>query len=147
MKKADVLSTYLAENILSLRRKRGFSQDRLAREAGIPRSTLTHIESGLGNPSLTNLSKISAALRGGVEELLSRPRSDCQLEVASEVPVEKRSQGRALLYKLLPDKIKGLEIDRLELEGEATMGGHPHLTGTKEYLVTLSGEIFVYVAG
>lgn len=147
MGNADVLSKYLADNILSLRRKKGLSQDQLAKEAGIPRSTLTHIESGSGNPSLANLAKVSAALRVGVEELLSRPRSDCQLVLAGEIPVEKRSQGRALLHKLLPDRIKGLEIDRMELDGKVLMSGHPHLQGTKEYLSTISGEITVYVAG
>jgi quercetin dioxygenase-like cupin family protein len=33
------------------------------------------------------------------------------------------------------------------LASEATMGGHPHLEGTKEYLTVIQGEIQVYVAG
>lgn len=140
-------SSYLAQNIEKLRTSKGLSQLQLAQQAKIPRSTLTNIESGVGNPSLNNLVRISLALGVGIEELLSRPRTDCLLVKAAEVPVQSRSQGRVQLHKLLPDKIKGIEIDRMELSAEAVMGGHPHLEGTKEYLTVIQGEILVHIAG
>ncbi len=143
----DQTAAYLAQNIAQLRTKRGMSQLQLARQAGIPRSTLTNIESGAGNPSLNNLIKISLALSVGVEELLSRPRRDSQLIRKDEIQILNRSQGRVRLHKLLPDKIKGIEIDRMEMDPEATMGGHPHLEGTKEYLTVLQGEMLVHIAG
>lgn len=140
-------SSYLAKNIEKLRTSKGLSQLQFAQQAKIPRSTLTNIESGFGNPSLSNLVRISLALGVSIEELLSRPRTDCLLVRASEVPVQSRSQGRVQLHKLLPDKIKGIEIDRMELAPEATMGGHPHLDGTKEYLTVIQGELLVHIAG
>jgi XRE family transcriptional regulator, regulator of sulfur utilization len=140
-------SSYLAQNIEELRTNKGLSQLQLARQADIPRSTLTNIESGLGNPSLNNLVRISLALGVSIEELLSRPRVACLLVKSEDVPVLNRSQGRVQLHKLLPDKIKGIEIDRMELAPEAIMGGHPHLDGTKEYLTVIQGEILVHVAG
>ena len=140
-------SSYLAHNIEQLRVGKGMSQQQLAKQAGIPRSTLTHLESGVGNPSLHNLVKISLALSVSIEELLSKPRTECVLISARDVPITRRSQGHALLYKLLPDRIKGIEIDRMELAPEAAMGGHPHLEGTKEYLTVIQGEILVHVAG
>lgn len=138
---------YLADNIVNLRKKRALSQDQLAKLAEIPRSTLTHIESGSGNPSLQNLVRISAALQVGIQELLSRPRSECDLLSANEVPVIRRSQGKVLVYKLLPDKVKGLDVDKVVMEIGSTMGGHPHLTGAKEYLTVLRGTMTVHVAG
>lgn len=138
---------YLADNILKLRKKKRWSQAQLAKVASIPRSTLTHMESGEGNPSLNNLIKISSALGVGTEELLSRPRSETVLIPAKEVNIVKRSHGQVLMHKLLPDRIRGLEIDRVEFEPEAQMGGHPHLLGTKEYLTVIKGEVIVYVAG
>ena len=140
-------SSYLAQNIEKLRASKNLSQFQLARQASIPRSTLTNIESGVGNPSLNNLVKISSALGVGIEELLSRPRTDCLLVESENVPVLSRSQGKAQLHKLLPDKIKGIEMDRMVLAPEAVMGGHPHLEGTKEYLTVIQGEIMVHVAG
>lgn len=140
-------SAYLAENVRYLRGKKNFSQHQLAELAGIPRTTLTHMESGLGNPSLNNLVKISAALSVGVEELLSRPRSECVLIAAAEVPVQSRSHDRIRVYGLLPDKLKGIAIERMEFEPQTTMGGQPHLPGTKEYMTVMQGEVAVYVAG
>lgn len=141
------VSQYLGLNIGTLREKKNLSQQQLAQQAEIPRSTLTHIESGEGNPSLRNLVKISDALGVGIEELLSRPRTDCVLIPADRVPVQNRSQGQVQVYKLLPERIKGLEIDRLEFAAGALMGGHPHLAGTKEYLSVLQGEVVVHVTG
>lgn len=133
--KTDMISTYLAQNIERLRTQKNLSQLRLAQLSGIPRTTITNIESSAGNPSLHNLVKISAALGVGIEELLSRPRSDCLLVRAADVPVVSRQQGRVQLHKLLPDKIKGIETDRMALAAEAVIGGHPHLEGTKKYIV------------
>ena len=51
----------LARNIVQLRRQRGWSQDRLADEAGVSRLTITNIERGAG-VRLGTLSRIAAAL-------------------------------------------------------------------------------------
>jgi transcriptional regulator with XRE-family HTH domain len=141
------LPEYLAENLLALRKTKGMSQEQLAQSAQIPRSTITNIESGASNPSLLNLAKISSALQVGIEELLSKPRSECVLLAADEVTLLKKSQGRVRIAKLLPDRIRGLEVDRMEIDPEASMAGTPHLAGAKEYLTLLQGEITVYVAG
>lgn len=138
---------YLAHNLRYLRSKKGFSQQQLAQLADIPRTTLTHMESGQGNPSLMNLVKVAGALSLGVEELLSRPRNDCVVIAADQVPVDHRSQGKVRVFSLLPDKLKGIAIERMEFEANASMGGHPHLSGTKEYMTVIQGEIVVYVAG
>jgi len=87
------------------------------------------------------------ALGVSVEELLSRPRSDCLLIFADQVISQSRSQGQVKVFKLLPDKLKGIEIDRVEFEPEAVIGGHSHLPGTKEYMTVIKGEVVVHVAG
>ncbi len=141
----DNLPAYLAANITKLRALKGFSQAQLAELAAIPRSTLTNIESGAGNPSLNNLVRVSAALGVGIEELLSKPRSESILIPAAQVPTQSRGHGRVKMHKLLPDKIKGIELDKIVLAGDAVMGGHPHLDGTKEYLTVTQGEFLIHV--
>jgi transcriptional regulator with XRE-family HTH domain len=147
----DNLSTrlpdFLAKNLLSLRLKRGFTQEELACVAGIPRSTLTHLESGEGNPSLQTLAKVCAALQIGIEEILSRPRSKCKHIKNADVPRVKRSGGAVTLLKLLPDPIPGMEIDRMELEEGARVGGVPHVANSKEYFVCLKGKVQISVPG
>lgn len=140
-------SQHLAQNIEALRKKRQLTQAQLAKLADLPRSTLTYLESGEGNPSLQNLVKISAALQVSIEELLAAPRGSFKLIRADEVASASRSQGTVRVFNLLPDPIPGMHIDRIHLEPGARLAGVPHVQGTKEYLTTISGEITVRVAG
>lgn len=141
-----LIARHLAHNVAALRRGRQLTQAQLARQAGLPRSTLTWIESGEGNPSLKNLVRLAGALQVGIEELLARPRAECVLIPRDAVPVHRRAGG-GRQYKLLPDPLPGMEIDRLELEPGARLRGVPHLDRTREYLTVVSGEIVLHVAG
>ena len=147
MSDLEHVSSFLADNITALRKRSELSQERLAQQAGIPRSTLTHMESGGGNPSLTNLCKLAAALGVGIEELLSRPRNECSLLKQDQVPIQNRSGSKVQVHKLMPDRVRGIEIDRMVFSSGASMAGKPHLQGTKEYLVGLAGATTVSVAG
>lgn len=147
MATSDDTARHLAVNLQALRRSKNLSQQALAHRADMPRSTITHIESGQGNPSLGNLCRLAGALGVSIEELLTRPREQVTLLPAADVPVVRRAGGGALLHKLMPDRVRGIEIDRLELAPGASMGGHPHIAGSKEYLMVHSGEVRVSVAG
>ena len=147
MDSENTVSAYLAHNLSMLRQQRNMSQQQLSQRAGIPRSTITHMESGDGNPSLNNLCKLAAALNVGIEELLSRPRNAVTLLRAADIPVLSRAAGKVRVHKLMPDKVRGIEIDRVEIKPNSTMGGKPHIGGSKEYLMTLAGELVVSVAG
>jgi mannose-6-phosphate isomerase-like protein (cupin superfamily) len=105
------------------------------------------MESGAGNPSLGNLASVSAALGAGIEELLARPRTDCLLIRAADVPLRRRSRGRVIVTKVLPERIRGMEIDRMDFAPGASMGGTPHVRGTKEYFYCLAGGVQVLVSG
>ena len=142
----DTLPQYLARNVADARSRRNMSQSQLAERAGIPRSTITHIESGQGNPALRNLARVAAALGVGLDELVSEPRSDFLLIKAADIPITQRSSGRVRIGKLLPDRVKGLEIDRMALAPRSAMRGTPHVQGTKEYLHCISGSVQVLVA-
>lgn len=143
----DLLSQNLSINIVALRKKRKMTQSALAKISGIPRSTLASMECGMGNPSLQNLAKVCEALHVSFEELLATPRSSVKLIRKEDIPTNRRAKGNVLVYKLLPDAIPGMAIDRIELEAGARMGGIPHSTGTKEYLHCVEGQITVAVNG
>ncbi|MCO5142323.1 MAG: helix-turn-helix domain-containing protein [Oligoflexia bacterium] len=141
------LSSVLAQNLIELRSKRNYSQQVLSNLSKIPRSTIAHLESGLGNPTLFHMTKIAAALEVSVEELLQQPRPTCLLKKASEFEREKKNKKGAFVYKLLPDPIPGTEIDRMEIPKNIRFPGVPHTSGTKEYFVCEKGQVTVYVAG
>lgn len=141
----DILAKNLADSVVELRRKHGLSQMQLAKKAGLPRSTLTYIESGTSNPSLTSLAKLSNALQVSVEELISRPKAYVQLIKSADIAVQWKSKKQVRVEKLLPDPIPGMEIDRMALAPGSRLKGTPHIARTKEYLYCTSGSILVYV--
>lgn len=143
-KQLDDLSSFLAQNVTELRAQRNMTQATLAKLAGLPRSTITYIESGDGNPSLQNLTRVAHALQISIEELLSAPRGRYKLVKNSEVAMRSRGRHASVhVFELLPDPIPGMNIDRMEFQPRARMGGTPHIQGTKEYLTCLQGEITV----
>lgn len=137
----------LAKNLVVLRRARGLSQQTLAKMAGIPRSTLAHAESGCGNPTLETVASIATALQVTWEEMLASRRPECLLQKGADLSVVERIGGAARIVKLLPDPVKGMEIDRIELAQGVRMRGIPHLPHTKEYATVIQGQMVVYVAG
>lgn len=140
-------SRNLALNLAALRAAQRMSQQQLADRAAIPRSTVTNIESGTANPSLDNLVKLSAALGVGIEELIAEPRDECVLIPEDQVPVREHGRGKVRVHDLLPERIKGLHIERMEFRPGASMRGTPHVTGTKEYLHVTAGTVSVVVSG
>jgi transcriptional regulator with XRE-family HTH domain len=142
------LAKNLAQNVIALRKQRGLTQAALAGLANLPRSTLTYVESGAGNPSLQNLTRLSVALSVSLEELLSSPRGRYKLIKSQEVASSHRGRANAVeVFELLPDPIPGMHIDRMEFQPRARMGGTPHIQGTKEYMTCLQGEVTVRTAG
>jgi len=62
----------IGNNIRKFRKKKGLSQDNLARLANIPYTTLTKIESNVvKQPSVQNVAKIAKALDVSIEKLIS----------------------------------------------------------------------------
>jgi len=140
------LSAHLADNLRFLRQRGELTQARLAQLSGVPRPTLASIESGAGNPTLAVLARLSAALQVSIDELLSPPRSQCQVFRRGSLPNRSRGHG-ARVAQLLPDPIPGLDFERLELAIGARMSGVPHRAGTREYLTCERGELKLFAAG
>lgn len=141
------ISRRLAANLADIRQRRNLSQSGLARQAGLPRSTVTHIESGSGNPSIKTLSLIADTLTIGLDELLAQPRAPVKLIKSNELKRVDRSGGQVTVTRLLPERTRGMEIDRMDFEPRSSMKGAPHVQGSKEYCYCLRGEIQVLIAG
>jgi len=139
------LAGRLAANLRQLRESRGLTQEQIAKLAGMPRATWSHLESGEANPTLSVLHRAALALQVPIEELTSTPRASGRLYRRDSLPT--RKQGDVLLRKLLPDRIPGVLIDRMELPPRGRMTGVPHMPGTREYLTCETGEIVLAVGG
>lgn len=139
------VSMLLGLNVKQLREARGITQQQIAKLAGVPRATWANLESGAANPTLAVLRRAAVALQVSIEELLSAPRAACRFYPADSLPT--RTPGQALVKKLLPDAIQGMEIDRVEIAARGRMTGVPHTPHTREYLTCEAGEIELVVAG
>ncbi|HEU0202120.1 MAG TPA: XRE family transcriptional regulator [Burkholderiaceae bacterium] len=139
------LGTRIAANVRQLREARGLSQEQMAKIAGVPRATWTHLESGAANPTLAVLHRTAASLQVSIEELLAAPHVGGEL--FRRETLRTRTQGQARVRRLLPHAIPGMEMDRIELPPGGRMPGVPHTPGTREYLTCEAGEIILAAGG
>jgi XRE family transcriptional regulator, regulator of sulfur utilization len=138
-------SSNLGKNVRQLRERRGLSQAQIAKLAGVPRATWTHLESGAANPTLAVLIKAASALQVRLEELLSRGHGDVRLVPAASL--QTRTRGPVSIRKLLPETIAGLDLERMTFPVGARLTGVPHTEGTREFLTCERGLIDLTVAG
>ncbi|MFT4622565.1 MAG: transcriptional regulator with XRE-family HTH domain [Myxococcota bacterium] len=135
----------LARNLRSLRESRGWTQSRLSVVAEVPRATLTNLESGGANPTLSVLVRVAGALGVSIEELIGPPR-DIGRHYPREALVRRRKQG-AEISEVLPDRLPGLTVERIALTPGGAMAGSPHTAGTREYLWCERGRIELSASG
>jgi transcriptional regulator with XRE-family HTH domain len=67
------LSRILADQLLKCRFKHGGTQEEVANQAGISKSTLASLESGLGNPSMALILKMADFYRMKLDDLIRDP--------------------------------------------------------------------------
>jgi transcriptional regulator with XRE-family HTH domain len=135
----------LGRNVKQLREARGLTQQQIAKLAGLPRATWSHIETGAANPTLSVLLRLAHALQVSLEELVAEGHADSKRYPKGTLPL--RQRGAVRVHKLLPDPLPGTEIDRLELPPGAKMVGVPHTPGTREYLACESGRVRLVASG
>lgn len=141
----DRTAEHLAANVKRLREARGLTQQRLAKVSGVPRPTVANLESGTANPTLAVLIKMAAALQVTIEQLIGPPRRETKVYRAGSLPA--RVRGQALVRKLLPDPIPGMEIERIEVAAGGKMTGTTRAAGAREYVTCEAGEIDLTVSG
>jgi transcriptional regulator with XRE-family HTH domain len=142
---SDDLAGRLGHNIRELRQARGFTQQQMAKLSGLPRATWSNLESGSSNPTLTVLHAVCTAFQVSLEEIVAEPRASARLYAKGSLPT--RTRGEVQVSSLLPDKVPGMQIERLELPAGSRMIGVPHTPGTREYLTCESGEIELVASG
>jgi len=145
MNQSDDLSERLARNLKQLRLARGLTQQQIAKISGLPRATWAHLESSGANPTLAVLHRVALALQVPLEELISAQHAEAKLYAKGSLPERKR--GEVAVRSLLPDKIAGMQIERMELPAGARLVGVPHTPGTREYLTCETGEIELVASG
>jgi transcriptional regulator with XRE-family HTH domain len=134
----------LATIAAALRRERerhGLSLTELARRAGIAKSTLSQLESGTGNPSIETLWALAVVLEVPFSRLVDPPAPAMRVVRAGEGPTI-ASDHAHYTGTLLAACPSGARRDLHVVTGEpgAPREADPHIRGTVEHLVVVSGR-------
>ncbi|MBA0197231.1 helix-turn-helix transcriptional regulator [Pectobacterium brasiliense] len=136
--------TPIARLAVSIRRERerlNLSVTELAKRAGLAKSTLSQLETGIGNPSLETLWALAMALDVQVSQLIGQPRQHVQVIRANEGAATYSEQANyaATLLAACPAGAQR-DIYRLKVQpGEARVS-QPHRPGTVEHVILSSGR-------
>ncbi|WP_280317138.1 helix-turn-helix domain-containing protein [Nocardia wallacei] len=128
----------------ALRRERtraGLSLTEVARRAGVAKSTLSQLESGVGNPSIETLWALCVALGIPFSRLLDPPRPQVRVIRAGEGPILASAQADyqvALLAASPPNARR--DIYRISAEPGLPRRSEPHSRGEIEHLILAAGR-------
>lgn len=97
----ELILKRIGQNLKKLRLKRGWSQQRLADEAGIVRRYLPELESGRKNVSVLTLDKLAGALQVSLKEIVGN------VPVSSKVKVDLRAIVRTKAARIAREGTPG----------------------------------------
>lgn len=139
-------SRHVALTVSRLRAERGLSLREAARLTGVSAATLSLIENGRTNPTVTLLWKIANAFKVSFTSLVEPPKPAVSVVRGADMPVVEADGGRFRNHPLFSfDPAAQFEIYRIEMDPGAALGSEPHPAGTQEYLTIFSGEVEVTV--
>jgi transcriptional regulator with XRE-family HTH domain len=137
---ADLI-TLVAARIRRERDRAGMSLSELARRAGIAKSTLSQLESGVGNPSMETLWAISVTLGVPFSRLVDPPRPSVQVVRAGDgisAYSEQTNYSATLLAACAPGARR--DLYRIVAQPGNARLSEPHNAGTSELLVLSAGR-------
>ncbi|MFF8596824.1 helix-turn-helix domain-containing protein [Streptomyces sp. NPDC015220] len=136
------LNDEVGRRLRELRTARGWSLSELARRSGVGKGTLSELESGTRNPTLETLYALTTALNRPLSAVLSddpappdeRREAAVSGSAVTAVLIERHEDGDAVT-----------DVFRITIAAGATQESAPHVAGTTESLMILSGTAVVGV--
>jgi transcriptional regulator with XRE-family HTH domain len=141
---APALISLIAASIRRERDRAGLSLTELAKRAGIAKSTVSQLESGVGNPSVETLWALGVALGVPFSRLVDQPRPMVRVIRAGEGPVtyaERASYAATLLAACPPNARRDIYLIQVE-PGEPRLS-EPHNPGAVEHVVLSTGRAMI----
>jgi transcriptional regulator with XRE-family HTH domain len=144
------LMSLIAERVRARRRARGWTLDELAERSGISRRMLVNVEQGATNPSIATLLRLSEALAIGLPSLVAPNDADTPLKInraETRAPLwtgEHGGQAFLAAGVAAPDVVELWDWTLVPGDAHAS---EPHVTGTRELLTVIEGELVLAVGG
>ena len=127
----------IGENLKLLRKRRGVSQEEIATELGLTRSTYSGYENGIAEPSIETLIKISAYYDMSLDKFIKRDltrisEKDCD-KIARGIDVD--LEGKHL--RIIATSVDRDNNDNIELISEKARAGYTAGYADPEYISVL----------
>lgn len=126
--------TPVHRNITRFRSQRGLTLTSLAERSGIAKSTLSQLESGVGNPTVDTLWAIASALGVSFSQLVDD-------EAAGSTDL--LSDGSIVRFIEKSTTDPEIEVYSMVLKPNCRMDSAPHPVGVRERVTVLSGSVYV----
>jgi transcriptional regulator with XRE-family HTH domain len=143
MQSPEDVATAVGRNVRALRQQRRMTIDALAAAAGISRGTVIQIETARGNPSISTLTGLAAALRVGVASLVedaTEPRIIVR-RADEAARLWSSAAGSNAVFRIGTDPPDVVELWDWTLQPGDGFDGEAHPMGTQEVLSVLSGRL------
>ena len=138
----DVTTNLLAQAVRAHRESRGLSLGSLAEKAGISKTSLSKIESGLGNPSLEVLCRIAQALNVPIGTLFGEDaQPPLQVIRRGEGQVVISDSGLGIRSLLVDGRNQRTEVYEMVLPPGVAYHSLAHTPGTEEFIICVEGDL------
>ena len=138
----DVTTNLLAQAVRAHRESRGLSLGSLAEKAGISKTSLSKIESGLGNPSLEVLCRIAQALNVPIGTLFGEDaRPPLHVIRRDEGQVVISDSGLGVRPLLVDGRNQRTEVYEMVLPPSVAYHSLAHAPGTEEFIICVEGDL------
>ena len=130
----------VAKALVRERRKTGLSMAEIARQANIAKSTLSQLESGIGNPSLETLWALSIALKVPFSKLIEPAQDKVQLiRKGGGLKIEsEHADYTSLLLSACPASARR-DIYQILVQPGESRHSSPHMPGVIEHIILTQG--------
>jgi transcriptional regulator with XRE-family HTH domain len=144
---AAALARAVGENLRRLRRRQGYSLEKLAKLSSVSRAMLGQIETGRSVPTVSLLAKISLALDVSLASLLtSQDAVETDVLRAGKTRSIVSSEGRFVARALFPlGGERKVEFYEVTIAAAHTEVAKPHAAGTRENLALVQGSLEVQI--
>jgi transcriptional regulator with XRE-family HTH domain len=142
-----VLAKVVGQNLKRLRRRQGYSLERLAKLSGVSRAMLGQIETGRSVPTVGLLAKIAVALDVSIPGLLTSQDSvETEVLRPSKTHAIVSNEGKFVARALFPlGGERRVEFYEVTIQPGHREENKPRAAGTRENLVVEEGSIEVIV--
>jgi transcriptional regulator with XRE-family HTH domain len=138
----DMVTTRLAQTIRAHRESRGLSLGALAEKAGIAKTSLSKIESGVSNPSLDVLCRLAQALNLPVGTLFAEDaRPELQVIRGGEGQMLQSESGLQIRPLLIEGRNQRAELYEMILPPSVVYSSVAHPPGTEEVIFCIEGDL------